>query len=202
VTAAIFYEIEITEFAKVDGPLSKRIRLDSEGLLHSEGSACLMSEGAARRGKFDRLERFAACIANLAPNRAIALGVLRPILPEQVRIVTEDRLAESGVLPGSKAIARTGDYIAYRQDGASLALIDIDTRSMSQAVRKKIDAIGEFMPALLSILPELSTVGHVIRTSIDTGLSRLDTGERLVASNGRYVFVLVRDGVDIIKRSS
>jgi hypothetical protein len=197
VTAAIPYEIEIVEFAKVDGPLTKRIRLDSEGLLRSDGSACLMSEGTAWRRKFDRLEQFAACIANLAPNRAIALGALRPGLAEQVRIVTKDRLAESDVLPASETIARTGDYIAYRQDGPSLALIDIDTKGMSQAARKRIDAIGGFLPALLSVLPELGTVGHVIRASTGAGLSRLDTGERLVGSNGRHVFVLVRDGADI-----
>jgi hypothetical protein len=38
-------QIEITGFAKSDGPLTKRITLALDGELRSDGSACVMSAG-------------------------------------------------------------------------------------------------------------------------------------------------------------
>ena len=40
---------EIVCLTKSNGPLTKRIRLDENGVLHSDGSACVMSHGGARR---------------------------------------------------------------------------------------------------------------------------------------------------------
>ena len=50
---------EATIFAKADGPLTKRIALDESGAIHSDGSACVMSHGTARRLRFGDLQPFA-----------------------------------------------------------------------------------------------------------------------------------------------
>ena len=68
---------------------------------------------------------------------------------------------------------------------------------MPAAVKHKIDAIGGFWPALVSVLPELRSAGRVTRRSTSSGISRTDTGEDLPGSNGSHVFVLVTDGADM-----
>lgn len=201
--------LEITGLAKADGLLTKRITLAPDGSLHSDGSACVMSEGRAGRVAFDNLEAFADCIASLAPNEAIALGRLRDGLPNQVEIVTKDRLealkqgkATSARLSLSGSvrpdvIARTGDYISYRPEKPALALIDVDTKGLPSTVKDKIGAIGGFWPALVSVLPELESTGRVMRRSTSAGISRTDTREALPGSDGWHVFVLVTDGADV-----
>jgi hypothetical protein len=42
-------DLEITLFTKVDGVLTKRISLTKDGKPHSDGSACRMATGHARR---------------------------------------------------------------------------------------------------------------------------------------------------------
>ena len=65
---------------------------------------------------------------------------------------------------------------------------------MPPAVRAKIDALGGFWPALVSVLPELEAVGRVLRASTSAGIFRSDTGDRLPGSNGLHAFVIVMDG--------
>jgi hypothetical protein len=43
------HPIELTVFSKTGGPLTKRIGLAPDGSVHSDGSACLMAQGYARR---------------------------------------------------------------------------------------------------------------------------------------------------------
>jgi len=186
--------IEITVFTKTGGPLTKRIMLAADGSLHSDGSACVMSRGAACRVRFDDLDAFANYIPRLASNKAIALGALRPDLPDDVEIITKIKLngtAQPGI------IARTGDHIVYRLDQPALALIDVDTKGMPAAVRNRIKALDGFVPALESVLPELAMAGNAVRKSTSTGISRTDTGARMSGSNGLHVYVLVKDGADI-----
>jgi hypothetical protein len=156
-----------------------------------------MSNGKAYRFRFDDLEAFAACIGNLNPSEAIALGALRDDLPGTVEITTKDRLTATAgsVRPG--LIARTGDHISYRPGTPALALIDIDTKAMPASVRSKIDAAGGFWSALVFVLPELARAGRVLRRSTSSGIFRGDTDEQLPGSNGLHVFVLVKDGADI-----
>ncbi len=51
--------IEITTLTKQGGPLTKRISLTPDGMLHSDGSACIMSVGIARRCELGNLSQFA-----------------------------------------------------------------------------------------------------------------------------------------------
>lgn len=74
--------IEITGFVKIGGPLTKRISLSPDGGLRSDGSACVMSRGVARRLRFKTLSKFADFISSLDSTRAIALGAMRLGLPK------------------------------------------------------------------------------------------------------------------------
>jgi hypothetical protein len=189
--------IEITRLVKSGGPLTKRISIDVNGLLHSDGSACVMSSGRAQRARFDSLYTFASTIADLGPSEAIALGALRHDLPDQVEIETKARLntlSGSATLP---LIARTSDYIIYQPNRAALALIDIDTKGMSIAVKERITTLGGYWHALVSVLPDLERAARVLRPSTTTEISRADTGEALPGSAGMHVYLLVKDGLDI-----
>lgn len=105
--------IEITGFTKHGGPLTKRISLGADGTLCSDGSECIMAKGAAQRVRLPDLYSFGRLLDRMTPEKAIGLGTLRHDLPDQVEIVTKNRLA----LNGSHTlhlIARTNEHIIYR----------------------------------------------------------------------------------------
>jgi hypothetical protein len=189
--------IEITGLAKAGGPLTKRISLNKDGKPISDGSACVMTGGWAKRQPFSTLEDFADLIASLDPNEAIALGALRRDLPDVVQVTTQDHLAKLNGSTPPDMIARNSSHISYEPGRLAFALIDIDTKGMTAAVRNNIDAAGGYWPALVSVMPELGTTARVVRRSTSTGISRTDTGEALPGSNGLHIFLLVQDGADI-----
>src|SRR6516164_6152951 len=103
--------IDITVFSKADGPLTKKIELGPNGNVVSDGSACVMSRGTARRFGFDRLQDFAELIEKCASHEAITLGGLRPGLPDQVEVTTKRQLNGAD---DPAIIARTKDFVIYR----------------------------------------------------------------------------------------
>ncbi len=189
--------IEVTRLTKAGGPLTKRISLAPDGTLKSDGSACVMTRGAAERVPMSSLAQFGELIDSLEPNEAIALGTLRPDLPGAVKVMTKDRLEQLNGHAGPDIIARTADHIDYVPRAPALALIDLDTKGMPHAVKARIEALGGFWGALVSVLPPLSDTACVTRRSTSSGISRSDTGAAMPGSNGLHVFVLVRDGGDV-----
>jgi hypothetical protein len=185
--------IEITIFAKTDGPLTKHIWLTKDGKLHSDGSACRMSHGEGRRLCVPGLRAFAAVIDSLKSNQAIALGALRDGLPDRVEITTKDKM--NGDI-GPNIIARTATDIVYESGRAALMLLDFDTKGMPAGVRSELQRLDGFWSALLSVIPGLQGTGRVSRRSTSAGLFRIDTGERLTGSEGEHHFVEVSDGSD------
>ncbi len=194
--AAWCHMIEITRLTKGGGPLTKRISLAPDGTLRSDGSACLMLAGTAQRARFDDLAAFADHIATMASREAIALGALRDDLPEEVQITTKRQL--NGTNTRLDLIARTADHIVYRPDQLALALIDIDTKGMPSAVRDRIDAIGGYWRALVSVLPALESVGRVVRSSTSSGL-KTDTDEQLRGSDGLHIYIKLKDGAEAVR---
>src|SRR5258708_4659627 len=93
------------------GPLTKRIYLDENGALKSDGSACIMTRGTARRVAISCVRQLGELIAGLKSNQAIALGSLRPGLPDEVKIAT--RRAINGAT-GPDVISRTADNFQFR----------------------------------------------------------------------------------------
>ncbi len=186
---------EITLFTKSSGILTKRISLTADGSAKSDGSACKMSQGAARRIEVAGVKQLVEVIDRVQPNQAIALGVLKPDLPEVVKVVTKKKFASGAVRP--IVITRTSDAIIYRNEHPAFALLDFDTKGMPPDVVAELRRLGGFWQALLSVLPAFGDVAHLVRRSTSSGLSRSDTGEALPGSDGLHVYVEVQNGADI-----
>ena len=89
-------------------------------------------------------------IENLGQNQAFAFGALRADLGEEVEITIKDKLHEG-------VAARTSEHIQYIEGRPALVMFDHDTKGMPDAVRQRIAALGGFWPALVSVLPQLTT---------------------------------------------
>jgi hypothetical protein len=183
--------VELTHFTKANGPLTKRMSLTPDGALTSDGSACIMARGSARRLPIADIGALAEAINQIGSGQAIALGCLRHGLPAKVRIVIKGKLdGQEGV------IARTSADIVFRKQRQALALLDFDTKGMPPDVAEEMAQRGGFWPALLSVLPPLRAVAHLIRRSTSAGLFRADTGQTF-PGNGLHVYLLVQNGADV-----
>jgi hypothetical protein len=187
--------IEITLLTKAGGPLTKRISLAEDGSLKSDGSACLMGRGVARRARFADPHAFADCIGKLAQNEAITLGVLRLDLPDKVEIITKRELQKLNGAARPDLIARAGGHIVHPTGQLALALLDFDTKGMPLEVAARLKP-GGYWAALVLVLQELASTARVTRRSTSSGIYRSDTGAKLPGSDGVHVFVLVKDGTD------
>jgi len=188
--------IEITGLASSSGPLTKRISL-ADGKLFSDGSACVMSRGTARRVRLGGVADFADLIGRMPSNEAIALGSLRPDLPDKVEIMTARRLTEANGTAPPFAISRTAAHIGYAPQAPALALLDFDTKGMPEAVADRLAAHGGFWPALETVAPDLAHAARVVRRSTSSGIARGDTGEAMKGSDGQHVFLHIQDGGDV-----
>ena len=122
---------EITEFTKLGGPLTKHISLADDGSLRSDGSACRMACGRARRVKIASVEQLAALIGQLHQNQAISLGTLRTGLPDQVKVVTKAKLPNGAAHPN--IIARTGSDIVYKKGNQRLRCLTLTPKACHPA---------------------------------------------------------------------
>jgi len=189
--------IEITGLTSATGPLTKHICLGADGLLVSDGSACVMGRGEAKRVRLDGMGAFAEWIDALKSTEAIALGSLRHDLPDEVEIVTTRKLTGLNGTARPDIIARTAAYISYTAKQPALALLDFDSKGMPRVVRDRLDAHGGFWPALVAVAPELAHAARVVRRSTSSGIVHSDTGEVMKGSDGQHVFLHVEDGGDV-----
>jgi hypothetical protein len=187
-------QFEVVLFSKDDGPLTKRISLNDDGSLKSDGSNCLMQTGTAERQEFSSAEEFASLIEWMEANQAIATGALRHDLPDPVLIKTKSKLNGHRA---NNIIARTADFITYRPGVPAPALIDIDTKGMPDTVRARVATFGGYFAALVSVVPELANAARVTRSSTSSCISRSDNGEPLPGSAGQHIYIFVKDGSTI-----
>jgi hypothetical protein len=75
-------EIEITLLTKAGGPLTKRITLPNDGKLHSDGSACRMARGNARRMRLARPAELTGVVEDHSLVDRM-FGVLAPMLKQK-----------------------------------------------------------------------------------------------------------------------
>src|SRR5882762_219765 len=101
---------QITLITKRDAPalMSKRISLDADGVLKSDGSECRMVTGTAARAFAGTASALALIVQSCGSNQAIALGALKDDLSTPVNVTTKDRLDKH---PG--AITRSRSCIDY-----------------------------------------------------------------------------------------
>jgi hypothetical protein len=184
---------EVTAILKEGGALTKRIGLGGGGELVSDGSACVMSRGRARRVELNSAQQLADLIGGLGSSEAVTLGALRKGLPDEVEVATKHRVNGAS---RPDLIARSRDYISFRPGVRAFTLIDYDTKGMPAEVGARIAALGGYWPTLTWILPALQNVAHVIRRSTSAGLYRTDTGAELSGSDGVHVYIPLLDGSD------
>lgn len=185
--------IELVRFTKSGGALTKRITLNADGTVTSDGSACIMAHGTAQRVHINGTDDLAALIKELDVNQAIGLGRLRQDLPNEVDVVTKSKL--NG---GAAVISRTNSNIVYADGAPGFVLFDYDAKGVTTAVKTAFGQRGgTFWKALCSVLPELATVARVVRRSTSSGLSRSDTGERFPDSVGLHVYAAVQNCGDV-----
>jgi hypothetical protein len=186
--------VELVAVVKDDGPLTKRISLNGDGDLVSDGSACVLLRGRARRVELNSAQELADLIGSLGSSEGVVLGALRKGLPDYVEVVTKRKL--NGASPPG-LIARTREFIDYRAGELAFALIDFDQKAMPDSVAMRIKEVGGLRAAIELVLPGFATVTQVIRRSTSAGLLNGDTGEAIQGSGGVHIFVLVKDGGDI-----
>ena len=175
-------KIEFTVFDKIGGPLTKEISLAKDGTVVSDGSACKMSKGTARRVTVGGVEEFAKIIGELQSHQSIALGALREDLDDEVKLVVKAKLnGKDGV------IARTREHFVYREGQPALAPIDFDRNGMPNEVEERIG--DDVWAALTKVLPALADVARVMRRSTSTGLYNGDIA--LPSSGGWHGYVLI-----------
>jgi hypothetical protein len=178
----------ITKFG-IDPLMSKRIFLDEQGALQSDGSQCLMIQGEAERVLAGTPGKLAEIISQCPSHSAISLGVLKDGLPSSISITVPRNLKDN---PG--AITRSRDYIDYRPGVPGWVLIDFDTKGLPTEIAARIEQAGGMWDALLGVASGLSRAARVSRASTSSGLFRSDTGTPVSGSNGTHHYLLLQDG--------
>jgi hypothetical protein len=189
-------KVEITLFAKSHGILSKRIAL-RDGKLDADGSHCRMSQGEGRRVQLDGVASLAEVIGRLRSHEALALGRLRPDLPEQVKVVLKAELVDT---TPANVIARTQEFIEFAEAQPAYMLLDHDHKGAPRSVADRLKEAGGFWPALVQVIPALANAAYVQRPSTSAWLfddQTIDNKEWLTKVSGEHVYLAVTDGADI-----
>lgn len=118
---------ELAFIKKSGGPLTKRISLDTDGAIKSDGSACVMPSGVASRLKLANVDALADAINTFEPCNAVTLGRLRAGLPDAIRVLTKARVNDN---TDPHIIARTAEAFVYEAGKPALTLLDYDTKGM------------------------------------------------------------------------
>ena len=142
--------IEITAFKKSSGIFSKTIAAAADRSPVSDGSACRMSSGEAKRMPLpDGAQALAEAIDNIASNEALSLGRLVSGVGESAPVATVSRLSSAP----EGTIARSQDFLEFTPDTPAFMLLDIDRKGMPQAVADRIKAAGGVVPLLTEMFP-------------------------------------------------
>lgn len=172
--------------------LSKRIEY-KDGKVISDASGCRMANGSYEVVSFGDLHDFARCITNMPSHQALALGAPRPGILNEGQIGTEDK--PGGTNNGwqtAATVRRTKENFAYTKARPALVLLDFDTKGIPPDIQAKIAKLGGLWPTLVSVMPELAPIGHVVRASTSAGLAV--NNRALPASIGVHVYCLLADG--------
>ena len=188
-------EIRLTRVKKRGGALlCKRIFLDEEGRVQSDGSPCAMSNGTAMRVRLNGSPATGLSneILDLGPHEALVLGDLADGLPDKIKI-EKDEFAD----PARGTYGRTRRTFRHRPGLPAAALLDHDQKAMSGEVRQRLTDVGGFEGAMATLLPDYGALARVVRASTSAGIFNRATDERFPGNGGLHVYVFVKDGTDI-----
>jgi len=131
--------IEITVFKKSSGILSKTIAAAVDGSPVSDGSACRMSSGGAKRVPLPGgAQALGELIGNMASDEALSLGRLVSGAGESAPVTTVSRLRSAP----EGTIARSLDFLEFTPDTPAFMLLDIDRKGMPPAVADRVKGGG------------------------------------------------------------
>jgi hypothetical protein len=156
---AVNPEITLIKKSGSNPIMSKRIFLDEQGKVCSDGSQCLMAQGTATRATAETAAALAQHIMACGTDQAIVLGALRADLPDPAQITT---IAKSKDNPG--AITRSRGFIDYCPGAPAWALIDFDTKGMPANVATSIEAAGGMWNDPLTVAQGLLEQNIEVRT--------------------------------------
>jgi hypothetical protein len=182
-------QVELTCFTNAGNkPLSKTIERHGDRIVKK--AAAEMFAGTAQRWR-GAIPQFADLIQNMPSDQAITLGrIIDGYGDEPVDVVTKAKLN------GQKnTIARTGDYIVYKPGEPIFALIDYDSKDLSDSVRANLAHVGGVWAALVAVCPDLFSKARLERASTTSGLSD-GNGVRFKGSDGLHLYILIADGGD------
>ena len=152
--------VEITVFQKQNGDLSKVIWMNTKtGQIKSDGGACRMAKGTARRYKLQSASSFARILVQTPSSVAYALGRIRDGFPDKVDVILARDLKHGEKRSG--VIARSKDFLHYASGKRALMLFDHDAKGMPTNVAREVKRLGGFWPALVSVAPELAHAARV-----------------------------------------
>jgi hypothetical protein len=187
---------EITILASANGPLTKKISLDGNGGILADSSHCFMTRGAAYRTLIANVRELGELLQAFEACHALTLGSLRAGLPDQVNIVTRDAINDA---TPPDTVARTRETLTHRSGAPGFVLLDFDTKGMPPAVETKLNALGGFVAAVASVVPEVSRTARLVRASTSAGLYRVDTRQVFAGSRGLHVYLAVEDVSDSVR---
>jgi hypothetical protein len=96
-----------------------------------------MANGTARRVKIDDMEELGNLINKFKQNEAYALGRLTDGVPGRVEVVRADRLNGA-----TSVIARTKEFLVFKEGKPGLVLLDIDLKGMPEAAKRRMAECG------------------------------------------------------------
>jgi hypothetical protein len=142
------------------------------------------------------MEELAGLINSMNASEAYSLGRLRDDLPDCVKVVTSDKV-ERARLKNPAVIARSQEYVIFKEGEPGLALIDIDFKGAPAEIRQRLIDNGGAWATLCEVLPALKNVPRVERASTSSGLRNSITGETYPGSGGQHIVIPVSDAADI-----
>ena len=188
----------ITRFEKPasDGPMTKRIWLDVNGELASDGGGGGMWRGTAQTLTVLGASGLAKAIDACTSQQAFAPGVLKPQFDNGVAV--RDVVRDEKLLTApAGTIARTKEQFEFKAGQPAAMPLDYDPKGMPGVVELDFAMAGGFWGAVLEVAPGLADAARVTRASTSAGLKDTTTGKSFPGSGGLHVYVLVQDGDDI-----
>lgn len=171
-------------------PLSKTIKLKSDGITLDKGQSHPLASGHAIRYPITGgMQELANVVNSLTQRQAIATGRLAPGLPDAIKIVN-DNVAEPPLSYG-----KTRANVVHVPGEPGLALLDFDRNGMSPMAKDRLDALGGFEQAILHVVPGLAQTARLLRPSTSAGIRNIKTGE-VYEAGGYHLYVLLADATD------